>query len=228
MEPSPLENQFLSLIPEDAQARLFKYMDMVILSRDDIVYASGTDLAYVYFPVNAIISLIYDLADGGSTEIAMIGNEGLLGIAVFMGGDSAPSRAVVIKTGCAFRISAKRIKDEFNRHEEVLVLLLRYTQSLISQVAQTAVCNRRHTIEQQLCRFLLLFLDRSTGNKILLTQSLIAFLLGVRREGVTVSANKLQSLGAIKCFRGKILVVNRTEIEAHCCECYQSVRLAAR
>lgn len=221
--PSPLENQLLSSIP-DAQTRLFKYLELVTLYRDDVIQKSGTELMHIFFPVDSIISLLYDLIDGTATEIAMIGNEGLLGVAVFMGGESTPSRAVVIKTGYAYRISAKRIKDEFNRHEELLVLMLRYTQSLTSQMAQTAICNRRHSLSQQLCRFVLLFLDRSYDNKISITHDLIAQLLGVRREGISSNASKLQSLGAIECHRGHIIVNNRLLLEEHCCECYQAVR----
>lgn len=154
----------------------------------------------------------------------MIGNEGLLGVAVFMGGDSTPSRAVVIKTGHAYRISANQIKDEFKRHGDLLVLMLRYTQTLISQMAQTAICNRRHSLSQQLCRFLLLFLDRSCDNEISLTHDFIAQLLGIRREGVSSNARKLQRLGAIDYHRGHIVVQKRAVLEEHCCECYQSVR----
>ncbi len=221
---SPGENRLLSAIPEEALARLYKYMDIVTLSRNEVIYSSGTALTSVLFPVDAVVSLIYDLADGSSTEIAMIGREGLVGVAVFMGGESTPSRAIVINAGSAFRIPANRIKDEFDRHDEVLVLMLRYTQSLISQMAQTAICNRRHSLMQQLCRFLLLFLDRSGGHKISITHSLIAQLLGVRREGVTSSARKLQDIGAIACHRGHIIVDNRFLLEERCCECYESVR----
>ncbi|WP_370978604.1 Crp/Fnr family transcriptional regulator [Agaribacterium sp. ZY112] len=223
--PSPLENRLLSSIPDETQIRLFKHLELVTLSRDDVIHKSGIDLTHIFFPVDTIISLLYDLADGAATEIAMIGNEGLLGVAVFMGGESTPSRAVVIKTGYAYRISAKRIKDEFNRHEELLVLLLRYTQSLTSQMAQTAICNRRHSLSQQLCRFMLLFLDRSCDNKISITHDLIAQLLGVRREGISSNASKLQSLEAIECHRGHIIINNRLLLEEHCCECYQAVRL---
>ncbi len=219
-----IENRLLASVTDEVRVRLSSHMELVTLTRDQVLYESGRALSFVYFPVDAIVSLLYELADGASTEIAMIGKEGLVGVAVFMGGESTPSRAVVIRTGCAYRISAKQIKDEFNRHGELLILMLRYTQSLISQMAQTAICNRRHSLSQQLCRFMLLFLDRVNDNQITITHDIVSQILGVRREGVTSAASRLQKLGTIECHRGYILVRDRSGLEQHCCECYQSVK----
>ena len=224
MPTSIASNRLLVAMPAEVRMRLMSSMELVALDREYILYESGRALRQVYFPVNAVVSLLYELADGSSTEIAIIGNEGLVGIAVFMGGESTPSRAIVIKSGNAYRISASSMKQEFNRHEEMLVLMLRYTQSLISQMAQTAICNRRHTLNQQLCRFMLLFLDRSQDNEISITQDMIAQILGVRREGVSSAAYKLQKLGAITYHRGHIVVHKRSILEQLSCECYQAVQ----
>ncbi|WP_134597143.1 Crp/Fnr family transcriptional regulator, partial [Pseudomonas aeruginosa] len=181
-------------------------------------------LRHVYFPTDAIVSLLYVMEDGASAEISVVGNEGLIGVAVFMGGESTPSRAIVQSAGHAYRLPGQKLKDEFNRHGEMLQLMLRYTQALITQMAQTAVCNRHHSIDQQLCRWLLLSLDRLPSNQLSMTQELIANMLGVRREGVTEAAGKLQKLGVIKYSRGHITVLDRPQLEALCCECYAVVK----
>jgi CRP-like cAMP-binding protein len=188
-----------------------------------VLYESGISMDYVFFPITSIVSLLYVLENGASAELAVVGNEGLVGIAVFMGGGSTPSRAVVQSAGVGVRIPAAFLKEEFHR-PGVFSLLLRYTQALITQMAQTAVCNRHHNLEQQLCRWLLLSLDRLEGDQLVMTQLLIANMLGVRREGVTVAAAKLQKLGLISYARGHIVVHDRHGIEKLCCECYDVVR----
>jgi CRP-like cAMP-binding protein len=189
-----------------------------------VLYESGATQNHVYFPTTAIVSLLYSMEDGASAEIAVVGNEGIVGISLFMGGDSTPSRAVVQSAGQGFRLKARLIKDEFNRAGPVLRLLLRYTQALITQMAQTAVCNRHHSLDQQLCRWLLLSLDRLQGNDLVMTHELIANMLGVRREGVTEIAYKLQAAGLIQYSRGHISVINRAGLEKRTCECYAVVR----
>jgi CRP-like cAMP-binding protein len=181
-------------------------------------------LRHVYFPTTSIVSLLYVMEDGASAEIAVVGNEGILGISLFMGGESTPSRAVVQSAGEGYRLRAQLLKKEFNLSGPMLHLLLRYTQSLITQMAQTAVCNRHHTVDQQLCRWLLLSLDRLETNELIMTQELIANMLGVRREGVTEAAGKLQDLGLIKYSRGRITVIDRPGIAARSCECYEVVK----
>ena len=189
-----------------------------------VLYESGTTLSHVYFPLTAIVSLLYVMENGASAEIAVVGNEGIVGISLFMGGESTPSRAVVQSAGHGFRLNAQTMKDEFNRAGPVLHLLLRYTQALITQMAQTAVCNRHHTLDQQLCRWLLLSLDRLRGNDLVMTQELIANMLGVRREGVTEAALKLQKVGLIRYARGHISVLDRAGLEQRTCECYAVVK----
>ncbi len=189
-----------------------------------VVYEPDTTLSHVYFPVSAIVSLLYVMENGASAEIAVVGNEGLVGISLFMGGGSTPSRAVVQSAGYGFRLKAEMLKDEFNNAGPVLHLLLRYTQALITQMAQTAVCNRHHSLDQQLCRWLLLSLDRLQGDELVMTQELIANMLGVRREGVTEGALKLQRAGLIRYMRGHITVLNRTGLEKRTCECYAVVK----
>jgi len=181
-------------------------------------------LRHVYFPTDSIVSLLYVMEDGASAEISVVGNEGVIGVPLFMGGESTPSRAVVQSAGYAYRLPAQRLKDEFHRQEELLFMHLRYTQSLITQMAQTAVCNRHHCINQQLCRWLLLSLDRLSGNQLTMTQELIANMLGVRREGVTDAAGKLQKLGVIDYNRGHITVLDRRKLEQLSCECYAVVK----
>jgi CRP-like cAMP-binding protein len=190
----------------------------------DVLYESGAQLRYVYFPTTSIISLLYVMEDGASAEIAIVGNEGILGISLFMGGETTPSRAVVQSAGHAFRLKAELLKNEFGRYGPTMHLLLRYTQAMITQMAQTAVCNRHHSVDQQLCRWLLLSLDRLTSNELSMTQELIANMLGVRREGVTEAAGKLQDAGLIRYQRGRITVIDRPGLEARSCECYQVVK----
>jgi CRP-like cAMP-binding protein len=189
-----------------------------------VLYEPGTVLSHVYFPTTALVSLLYVMEDGGSAEIAVVGNEGLLGISIFMGGGSTPSRAVVQSGGLALRMKASTLKNELERSGPVLRLLLRYTQALITQMAQTAVCNRHHSLDQQLCRWLLLSLDRLPGLELIMTQELIANMLGVRREGVTEAALKLQKSGLIRYSRGRITVLDRATLERRACECYAVVK----
>ncbi len=190
----------------------------------DVLYESGAKLQHVYFPTTCIISLLYVMEDGASAEIAVVGNEGILGISLFMGGNTTPSRAIVQSAGHAYRLKADLLKDEFERYGPTMHLLLRYTQALITQMAQTAVCNRHHSVDEQLCRWLLLSLDRMASNELTMTQELIANMLGVRREGVTEAAGKLQRAGLIEYHRGKITVINRSGVEKRSCECYQVVK----
>ena len=190
----------------------------------DVLYEPGGKMRYVYFPTTSIVSLLYVMRDGASAEIAIVGNEGILGISLFMGGETTPSRAVVQSAGHGFRMKAQFLKDEFSRFGPMLHLLLRYTQALITQMAQTAVCNRHHSVDQQLCRWLLLSLDRLSSNELSMTQELIANMLGVRREGVTEAAGKLQDAGLIRYRRGKITVLDRPGLEARSCECYDVVK----
>jgi CRP-like cAMP-binding protein len=189
-----------------------------------VLYESGSQLRYVYFPTTSIISLLYVMEDGASAEIAVVGNEGMVGVALFMGGETTPSRAVVQSAGHAYRLKGQILKEEFRRAAGLQHLLLRYTQALLTQMAQTAVCNRHHSVDQQLCRWLLLSLDRLPTNKLTMTQELIANMLGVRREGVTEAAGKLQKLGVIKYVRGKITVLDRPHLERLSCECYAVVK----
>jgi CRP-like cAMP-binding protein len=189
-----------------------------------VLYESGSVLHHVYFPTDSIISLLYVLEDGASAEIAVVGNEGIIGVALFMGGETTPSRAVVQSAGSAYRLKGQLLKQEFNRSGAMQHLLLRYTQALLTQMAQTAVCNRHHSVDQQLCRWLLLSLDRLASNELSMTQELIANMLGVRREGVTEAAGKLQSAGLITYSRGRITVVDRSGLEARVCECYAVVK----
>ena len=224
LAPSPRSNHLLAAAPAEVQERLFPHLQLISLALGDVLYESGSVMRHVYFPTDAIVSLLYVMENGASAEIAVVGNEGLIGVSLFMGGESTPSRAIVQSAGQAFRLSGQRLKDEFNRHGELLQLMLRYTQSLITQMAQTAVCNRHHSIDQQLCRWLLLSLDRLPGNQLLMTQELIANMLGVRREGVTDAAGKLQRLGVIEYSRGLITVLDRPHLERLSCECYAVVK----
>ncbi|MBI2801068.1 MAG: Crp/Fnr family transcriptional regulator [Gammaproteobacteria bacterium] len=221
---SPQENHLLAALPADVQLRLFPLLEQVVMPLGEVLYESGDALRHVYFPTDSIVSLLYVMESGASAEISVVGNEGLIGVALFMGGESTPSRAIVQSAGYAYRLLGQKLKDEFNRHGEMLLLLLRYTQSLITQMAQTAVCNRHHSIDQQLCRWLLLSLDRLPSNRLTMTQELIANMLGVRREGVTDAAGKLQRLGVIEYNRGHITVLDRAKLETLCCECYAVVK----
>lgn len=219
-----LHNHLIDALPKPVLARLEPHMELVELSLGEVLYEPGGTLDYVFFPTNSIVSLLYVMEDGASAEISVVGNEGMIGVTLFMGGESTPSRAVVQSAGKAWRLSSRRLKDEFNHHGTLMMLLLRYTQALITQMAQTAVCNRHHSIDQQLCRWLLLSLDRLPDNHLTMTQELIANMLGVRREGVTEAAGKLQRLGVIEYRRGHITVLDRPTLENLCCECYAVVR----
>jgi CRP-like cAMP-binding protein len=222
--PSPDRNQILHALPEAERARLFSHLSHVELPLGTVIYESGARLRHIYFPVDSIISLLYVLKNGASAEIAVVGREGAVGVSLFMGGETTPSRAVVQSAGSAYRLSGARLKQEFDRHGEMLHVLLRYTQSLITQMAQTAVCNRHHSVDQQLCRWLLLSLDRLESNELHMTQELIANMLGVRREGVTEAAGKLQDQGVIRYSRGRITVLDRRRLEKLSCECYRVVK----
>jgi CRP-like cAMP-binding protein len=220
----PRQNHLLAELSLAERERLFPQLRLVKMPLGKILYESGDVLRYVYFPTDSIVSLLYVLADGASAEISVVGNEGLIGIALFMGGETTPSRAVVQSAGHAYRLIGQHLKDEFHRNGELQLLLLRYTQALITQMAQTAVCNRHHSVDQQLCRWLLLSLDRLSSNQLTMTQELIANMLGVRREGVTEAAGKLQKLGVIRYARGRITVLDRPKLEQLCCECYAVVK----
>jgi CRP-like cAMP-binding protein len=199
-------------------------LELVTLKLGEVLYESGEQLKHVYFPTNSIVSLLYVMKDGASAEIAVVGNEGILGISLFMGGETTPSRAVVQSEGHGYRLSSQHLKREFNRGGPMMHLLLRYTQALITQMSQTAVCNRHHSVDQQLCRWLLLSLDRLSSDELTMTQELIANMLGVRREGVTESAGKLRDAGVIAYSRGHIKVLDRLKLEEHVCECYAVVK----
>jgi CRP-like cAMP-binding protein len=222
--PLPRTNLLLAALPELDWGRIEAHLSPARMTLGDPVYESGERLGHVYFPVSSIISLLYVLADGASAEIAIVGFEGMVGVSLFMGGETTPSRAVVQSAGWAYRLPGQILKREFTRGGGVQHLMLRYTQALLTQMAQTAVCNRHHSIDQQLCRWLLLSLDRLTVPELTMTQELIANMLGVRREGVTEAAGKLQEAGLIRYSRGRITVLDRPGLEARCCECYAVVR----
>ena len=222
--PSSKDNHLLAALPDATWTRWQSELEWVDLPLGLVLYESGSTLSHVYFPTTAIVSLLYVMENGASAEIAVVGNEGLLGISLFMGGESTPSRAVVQSAGSGYRLSAEMIKSEFNHFGPVMHLLLRYTQALITQMAQTAVCNRHHSLDQQLCRWLLLSLDRLQGNQLQMTQELIANMLGVRREGVTEAARKLQAAQLIADARGRITVLDRPGLERRSCECYAVVK----
>jgi CRP-like cAMP-binding protein len=221
---TPKQNRLLGALPESDYQRMLPNLEHVPLELGWALYESGGEQGYVYFPTASIVSLLYVMEDGSSAEIAVVGNEGVVGIALFMGGESTPSRAVVQSAGYAYRLRGSVLKAEFERGGPLQVLLLRYTQALITQMAQTAVCNRHHSVEQQLCRWLLLSLDRLPSNELSMTQELIANMLGVRREGVTEAAGKLQAAGMIQYTRGKITVLDRPKLEERVCECYGVVK----
>lgn len=223
-QQDPNQNHLLAALLDAEFNRLAPHLELISMKLGDVLYESGDKLQYVYFPTTAIISLHYLLENGGSSEIAGVGNEGLLGVSLFMGGDSTPSRAVVQTSGFGYRLAPHVLLDEFNRNGPVMRLLLRYTQALLTQMSQTAVCNRHHTVEQQLCRWLLLTLDRLGPQELTMTQELIANMLGVRREGVTEAAGRLQGYGYISYRRGHIKVLDRKGLEADVCECYGVVK----
>ncbi len=220
----PNQNHLLAALLDAEFDRLAPYLELIPMPLGDVLYESGGKLSHVYFPTTSIVSLHYLLENGGSSEIAGVGNEGVLGISLFMGGDTTPSRAVVQTGGHGYRLPSRILMAEFNRAGPVLRLLLRYTQALITQMSQTAVCNRHHTVEQQLCRWLLLTLDRLPTMDLIMTQELIANMLGVRREGVTEAAGRLQARGYISYRRGHIRVLDRNGLEDNVCECYEVVK----
>lgn len=222
--PDPNQNRLLAALPASDARDWLRDLELVKLPLGKVLYEPGDTLSHAYFPLNAVVSLLYVMEDGSSAEIAVAGNEGLIGVSLFMGGESTPSRAVVQVAGQAYRIKAQTLKKEFNRNGPVLHLLLRYTQALITQMAQTAVCNRHHSLGQQLCRWLLLSLDRLPGEEVVMTQELISNMLGVRREGVTEAAVKLQRAGIISYTRGRIVVLDRGGLEKLSCECYAVVK----
>ncbi len=225
MSENPRTNHLLAALAGAEWQRWSPLLEFIDLPLGHVLYESGKTLSHVYFPTTAIVSLLFVMENGASAEIAVVGNEGLVGISLFMGGGSTPSRAVVQSAGKGFRLKARALKEEFDRCGPVLHLLLRYTQALITQMTQTAVCNRHHSLDQQLCRWLLLSLDRLEGSELVMTQELIANMLGVRREGVTEAALKLQSAGFIKYSRGRISVLDRPGLEKRTCECYAVVKL---
>ncbi|MCM2330348.1 MAG: Crp/Fnr family transcriptional regulator [Pseudomonas sagittaria] len=226
---SPSQNHLLAALPAEDYARLLPQLELVPMPLGHALYESGSKLRHVYFPTTAIVSLLYVMHDGASAEIAMVGNEGIIGVALYMGGETMPNRAIVQSAGHAYRMGAQHLKAEFaraggRRTAALQHLLLRYAQALITQMSQTAVCNRHHSIDPQLCRWLLLSLDRLSSNELTMTQELIANMLGVRREGVTEAAGKLQRAGLIQYARGKITVLDRPGLEARVCECYKVVK----
>ena len=221
---NPKKNHLLASLPEAEFQRWLPQLEAVKLALGQVLYEPGVTLNYVYFPTSAIVSLLYEMENGASAEIAVVGNEGLIGIALFMGGGSTSNRAVVQSAGHGFHLSARAMKEEFDRAGPVLHLLLRYTQALLTQMAQTAVCNRHHSLDKQLCRWLLLSMDRLEGNELVMTQELISNMLGVRREGVTEAAVRLQTAGLIRYSRGRITVLDRPGLEKRTCECYEVVK----
>jgi CRP-like cAMP-binding protein len=220
----PRRNELLAALAPEVLERLTPQLEVVPLSLGHVLYESGAALSHVYFPIDAIVSLLCVMADGASAEIAVVGNEGVVGVALFMGGQTTPSRALVQSAGSAYTLPSASLLTEFNQIGVLHNVLLRYTQALLTQMAQTAVCNRHHTVDQQLCRWLLLSLDRLNSSELSMTQELIANMLGVRREGVTEAAGKLQSSGIIRYSRGTITVLDRPQLEARVCECYAVVK----
>ena len=221
---SPTQNFLLAALTTPEQERLFAQLELVPMRLGEVLYESGSALSHVYFPTSCIVSLLYVMEDGSSAEIAVVGTEGLVGVALFMGGETTPSRAVVQSAGFAYRLAGAGMKQEFIRGGSMQHLMLRYTQALLTQMAQTAVCNRHHSVDQQLCRWLLLSLDRLPANELKMTQELIANMLGVRREGVTEAAGNLQNAGLIRYSRGRITVLDREKLEHRVCECYAVVK----
>lgn len=220
----PRQNHLLGALPTPDFERMQRALKLVALPLGQVLYESGSRLRQVFFPTTSIVSLLYMMADGASAEIAVVGNEGIIGVSLFMGGETTPSRAVVQSAGYAYQLTGKLLKAEFTRGGAMQHLLLRYTQALLTQMAQTAVCNRHHSLDQQLCRWLLLSLDRLSSNELVMTQELIANMLGVRREGVTQAAGELHRAGLIKYSRGRITVLDRAGLENRTCECYAVVK----
>ena len=222
--PDPTKNRLLAALPREEYERILPHLGHVSFKPGEVVYESGGQMEHIYFPTSAIVSLLYLMENGASAEMGMAGNEGLVGVALFMGGNTMPNRAVVQSAGGAVRMRTQVLQDEFARGGAFQRLLLRYTQALLTQMSQTAVCNRLHAIEQQLCRWLLLSHDRADSDELAMTQELIANMLGVRREGVTAAAGRLQERGLISYVRGRIRVLDRSGLEAAACECYKVVR----
>jgi CRP-like cAMP-binding protein len=222
--PTLQQNHILAALSPGVRDSLASSLEVAPLALGDVLYEPGDTMRHVYFPSDSIVSLLYVMENGASAEMSVVGNEGLVGAALYLGGESTQSRAVVQSAGSAFRMARPRFKAEFDRHGELMIVVLRYTQCLLTQMAQTAVCNRHHTVDQQLCRWLLLSLDRLPGNTLSMTQELIANMLGVRREGVAEAAGKLQRVGVIEYARGRITVLDRTKLETLCCECYAVVK----
>jgi len=220
----PKINRLLAALPDTELRTLLPHLEFVKMPLGSVLYESGRSIQYVYFPTTAIVSILYELKDGASAEIAIVGNEGIVGISLFMGGESTPSRGVVQSAGYGFRVKADFFKTEFDRSLPLMHLLLRFTQAFITQMSLTAVCNRHHSIDKQLCRWLLLSLDRLVGDELVMTQDLIANMLGVRREGVSLEALKLQKAGLITYTRGRITVIDRPGLELRSCECYRVVK----
>ena len=222
--PTPMQNHLLAALSTNTRTRLLPHLEPILLSQGKIIHEIGESLQYVFFPTNSIIAHLALLESGDSTEVYMVGNEGVVGIEAFMGGNAIPMQAIVRSSGYAYRLPIRQFNDECNKYGEMLTLLLRYTQALITQTAQTVMCNRHHTIEQQLSRTLLQALDRLSGNELTVTQETIAHLLGVRRESVTEAAGKMKQAGLIDYHRGKIRILDRSGLEQQCCECYTVVR----
>ena len=221
---TPKQNHLLAALPAEIFERISPHLELISMPLGEVLYESGGQLQHVYFPTTAIVSLHYLLESGASAEIAGVGNEGVLGISLFMGGNTTPSLATVQTAGCGYRLKGRLIMEEFNRAGPMMRLMLRYTQALMTQISQTAVCNRHHSIEQQLCRWLLLTLDRLPSQELTITQELIAGMLGVRREGITEAAGNLQRAGLISYRRGHITVLDRSGLESRVCECYNTVK----
>lgn len=221
---SPQQNLLLGALPEDVYDLMHPHLELVKMPLGQVLYESGEELHYVYFPTNCILSLLYVTEDGASSEIAMVGNEGVVGIAIFLGGKTMPNRAIVYIAGYAYRLRAQLARQMFSQIEPLLHLLLRYIQARMTQTAQAAICNQHHSVDKRLCRWLLQSLDRLTGNELIMTQELIAHMLGVRREGIMEAAGKLQKAGWIAYSRGHIKVLSRQELEAQACECYKVVK----
>lgn len=226
-DPLPHSNRILAKLPAQERERLIPHLEPVSLPLGGVLFEPGQTLHHIHFPTNGIVSLLYVLENGASAEIALVGNEGAIGLSVFLGSQTSPSRAIVQSVGFAYRLTARNLRRELDHHGQMLPVLLRYTQSLIAQMAQTAVCNRHHSVSQQLCRWLLMSLDRIASNQLDMTQELIANMLGVRREGVTQAAGRLQKAGAIRYQHGRITVLDRAKIEHLCCECYAAVNRQA-
>jgi CRP-like cAMP-binding protein len=222
---APQQNRLLDALPIAEREQIYPHLQLVEMPLGKVVYEPGDLPRYAYFPTDCIVSLLYILEDGASAEISIVGNDGLIGVALFMGGGTTPSRAVVQSGGHAYRLPGQKLREEFHRNAAIRLLLLRYTQALITQMAQTVVCNRHHTVDQQLCRWLLLSLDRLPANELTMTHELIANMLGVRREGVTGAVGKLQELGVINHSRGHITVLDRPALERLSCECYAVVKI---